>query len=299
MSADVISYLAHDLANPGGGFYSAEDADSLEVEGGVLKKEGAFYVWEKSELREILGSHVEVFSTHFGVKLSGNVPSQHDVQGELVGKVCRRFHFYGNRLIAAAERPLAPAFHRRDCEAPPPRSRRRAIDHRPLAVQAQGLPRCSPSSPAPRRQGSSSVASSIRCSPSAQVLTSWNALLISALSLASTSHPSAAIRQKSLEMALGTVAFLRANLWDSKTKTLLRSWRDGPGPRGMSDDYAFLVQGALSLAIPVLRLTKSRNAGSLRSEREGGGPPFRARAASSPGRTLPRHRERRALLLPR
>jgi uncharacterized protein YyaL (SSP411 family) len=43
------------------------------------------------------------------------------------------------------------------------------------------------------------------------------------------------------------IAFIKANMWDSSTRTLYRSWREGKGPIGQTDDYAFLIRGLLDL----------------------------------------------------
>lgn len=66
-----------------GGFYSAEDADSVPASGGPEKREGAFCVWTASEVRELLPDVVEratgsatqadIFMHHYGVKVPGNV----------------------------------------------------------------------------------------------------------------------------------------------------------------------------------------------------------------------------------
>lgn len=66
-----------------GGFYSAEDADSVPALGGPEKREGAFCVWTASEVRELLPDVVEgaagnatladIFMHHYGVKEQGNV----------------------------------------------------------------------------------------------------------------------------------------------------------------------------------------------------------------------------------
>ena len=64
-----------------GGFYSAEDADSLADADHAVKKEGAFCVWQWDELTELLRekvpgheqlTHAEVFIHHYGVKRDGN-----------------------------------------------------------------------------------------------------------------------------------------------------------------------------------------------------------------------------------
>jgi uncharacterized protein YyaL (SSP411 family) len=46
---ETIGYVLRDLTHPGGGFYSAEDADS---EG----EEGKFYVWTEAQIRAVLGN---------------------------------------------------------------------------------------------------------------------------------------------------------------------------------------------------------------------------------------------------
>lgn len=66
-----------------GGFYSAEDADSVPASGGTKKREGAFCVWTASEIRRLLSDVVEgaksaatqadIFMHHYGVKEQGNV----------------------------------------------------------------------------------------------------------------------------------------------------------------------------------------------------------------------------------
>ena len=43
--------------------------------------------------------------------------------------------------------------------------------------------------------------------------------------------------------AENAAAFIRENLYDSDTEELCRSWREGKGPRGVAEDYAFLTQG--------------------------------------------------------
>lgn len=66
-----------------GGFYSAEDADSVPASGGPEKCEGAFCVWTASEVRDLLPDVVEgatgaatqadIFMHHYGIKEQGNV----------------------------------------------------------------------------------------------------------------------------------------------------------------------------------------------------------------------------------
>jgi len=63
---DILDYVLRDMTHPGGGFYSAEDADS---EG----HEGKFYCWTKSELSMLLAvDEFNVVVRHFGITENGN-----------------------------------------------------------------------------------------------------------------------------------------------------------------------------------------------------------------------------------
>ena len=71
--------------SPDGGFYSAEDADSLSPNGGGKEKsEGAFYVWSLDEVRSVLGDDGRLFALQYGLVDQGNV--ENDPQGEFSGK---------------------------------------------------------------------------------------------------------------------------------------------------------------------------------------------------------------------
>ena len=87
MAMDIVTYVSRDLRNREGGFYCAEDADSLPSNDSTIRKEGAFYVWTAARIDEELGDHSEMFKFHFGVKEEGNCDTKHDTQGELRGQV--------------------------------------------------------------------------------------------------------------------------------------------------------------------------------------------------------------------
>jgi uncharacterized protein YyaL (SSP411 family) len=63
---DILDYVLRDMTHPGGGFYSAEDADS---EG----QEGKFYCWTHDELAKLLSpDEFIVTAKHFGITKAGN-----------------------------------------------------------------------------------------------------------------------------------------------------------------------------------------------------------------------------------
>ena len=69
---DIIRYVLRDMTDAGGGFYSAEDADS---EG----KEGKFYCWTKEELSDLLTApEFNVAARYFGVTKDGNFVDHSD-----------------------------------------------------------------------------------------------------------------------------------------------------------------------------------------------------------------------------
>jgi len=63
--AETLEFVRREMTHPQGAFFSALDADS---EG----EEGKFYVWEKAEIKQILGSNAEAFCALYGVTDTGN-----------------------------------------------------------------------------------------------------------------------------------------------------------------------------------------------------------------------------------
>ncbi len=61
----IFRYVMRDLTAPGGGFFSAEDADSEGVE-------GRFYVWTRRELDTVLGADAALFAAAYDVTAAGN-----------------------------------------------------------------------------------------------------------------------------------------------------------------------------------------------------------------------------------
>lgn len=61
---ETLEFIARELTSPEGLFYSALDADSEGVE-------GKFYVWQKEELQQLLGSRYDVFAAYYNVNSLG------------------------------------------------------------------------------------------------------------------------------------------------------------------------------------------------------------------------------------
>ena len=82
----IFDYVLRDMTEPGGGFYSAEDADSIiDPEEPGVKGEGAFYIWSADDIRELVGQPAaEWFCHRYGVADGGNVAN--DPHHEFTGR---------------------------------------------------------------------------------------------------------------------------------------------------------------------------------------------------------------------
>ncbi|HVY38081.1 MAG TPA: thioredoxin domain-containing protein [Polyangia bacterium] len=71
---ETCDYLMREMTSPEGAFYSATDADSLTPDG--HQEEGAFFVWSRREIEEVLAprgaDETARFIAHYGVTAEGN-----------------------------------------------------------------------------------------------------------------------------------------------------------------------------------------------------------------------------------
>jgi uncharacterized protein YyaL (SSP411 family) len=211
VARDILDYVARDMTSKEGGFFSAEDADSLFEHGKPDHGEGAFYVWTKKEIDAALGDAAEVFDFHYGVQSHGNAPEGSDPQDEFRGK---------NILIerhTIAE--TAKQFKKSEDDVRQSLARSR---EKLFAIRAKR--------PRPHLDD--------------KIIAAWNGLMISAYARAAQVLD----EPRYLESATRAANFVRAHLWDDSRKTLFRSYREGRSAvEGFADDYAFVVQGLLDL----------------------------------------------------
>ena len=84
---ETLAYVRRDLTSPEGGFFCAEDADSLLAAGRPEHAEGAFYVWTQAEIEAALNpERAAAFCAWFDVQPDGNAPAESDPHGEFTGK---------------------------------------------------------------------------------------------------------------------------------------------------------------------------------------------------------------------
>lgn len=220
VARDIISYIHRDLSDGNGALFAAEDADSFPTEGAKQTKEGAFYVWDESEIKNGLkeGSSSEGFdpdlafkilASHYDIQLDGNVgPS--DLHGELVGK---------NVLHSTC-------------------SLKETISHLNLSVsieRAQSLLSASKAKLFSIREKRP------RPSRDDKVVTAWSYMTISALVRSAEVLEINKGEIDPLELALKADKWLWENAWDASTQRFCRSWREGKGPIGTALDYAEAV----------------------------------------------------------
>jgi uncharacterized protein YyaL (SSP411 family) len=91
----TLDYALRDLRHSGGGFYSAEDADSA-TDHTLEKSEGAFYIWTAAEIERLAGPAAEWLCYRYGVEEDGNAPGELEGQNILyqahsVEETARRF----------------------------------------------------------------------------------------------------------------------------------------------------------------------------------------------------------------
>ncbi|MBM3726472.1 MAG: thioredoxin domain-containing protein [Acidobacteria bacterium] len=206
----IFRYVMRDLAHPEGGFYSAEDADSvMDPANPGEKGEGAFYIWSRAELDAALAPETAAwFSYRFGVEADGNVAE--DPHGEFTGR---------NILFAA--HTVEETAARFGVE---PSSVSEALNG---AVEE--LMR--------RRNGR------IRPHLDDKILVAWNGLMISAFAKGYQVLGHA----EYLECAQRAAEFIHRHLVTADG-VLLRRYRDGEAAiPGFLDDYAFHAQALLDL----------------------------------------------------
>jgi len=86
--AGTVQWLQREMTAPEGYFYAAQDADSFTETTDVEPEEGAFYVWNYSELAELLTEEeLAELQTHFTVTSPGNFEGHNVLQRRHPGKL--------------------------------------------------------------------------------------------------------------------------------------------------------------------------------------------------------------------
>jgi len=90
----ALDYVLRDMQAPDGGFYAAEDADSLTESG--KREEGVFYVWTPAQVGSVAGGEASFLNEALNVSEAGNFDGANTLQA-------RAFSGDYNRLDAGLE----------------------------------------------------------------------------------------------------------------------------------------------------------------------------------------------------
>src|SRR3989338_3057549 len=216
---EIFEYVLRDMTDPKGGFYSAEDADSLPPEKftnmtpaedlSSEKTEGAFYLWRYQEIVEHLGKEsAEVFNYYYGTESRGNAFS--DPHGEFKGKNIL-YVAHGLEITAQKFGKIPQEIQKILNE-----SKNKLFDVRKFR-------------PRPHLDD--------------KVLVDWNGLMISSLALGSRVLDEPRYGQTAEKSAQFILSMLV-----TKDGRLLHRYSDGEaGILGTLEDYAFFIHGLIDL----------------------------------------------------
>ena len=212
IARQTVAYALRDLCHAEGGFFSAEDADSLASTDAEHKTEGAFYVWKASEIDQLLGAKEgSIFRYAYGARKDGNARPESDPHGELKGL---------NTLFRAFTAKKTAEYFKMPVEEV----------EQILQTGREALFKARALRPRPHLDD--------------KVITAWNGLMIGAVAKAG------AVLQEPDFIAAATRAaqFIHDHLCKAPGKGLLRSWREGEAKiDAFAIDYGCLIHGLLDL----------------------------------------------------
>ncbi|MEM9728113.1 MAG: thioredoxin domain-containing protein [Myxococcota bacterium] len=119
VAADVLDYVGREMTAPGGGFYSATDADSPTP--GGHDEEGWFFTWTPAELESLLGpGDAAIVMKVYGVSVSGNFEGRSIFHRALSDRdVASALRVSTEQVNAAIDR-ARPVLYEARAERPPP-----------------------------------------------------------------------------------------------------------------------------------------------------------------------------------
>ena len=205
----TLNFAMNEMRLSAGGFYSALDADSEQVDASGKKtgihSEGAYYLWSEKELKDALTrTEFKFLSEYFHVRENGNIYS--DPQDEFVDLNILSVdeEFRGEALSAKQEKILDS-----------------------VSVKLNEIRY---SRPRPHLDD--------------KVITAWNGMMISAFAVASVNFNDPDL----LVEAVKTARFIINNSFDNINKKLYRQYRNGKADIDATlSDYVWLVHGLLEI----------------------------------------------------
>jgi uncharacterized protein YyaL (SSP411 family) len=113
---ETLDYVAREMTDASGAFYSTQDADSEGVE-------GKFFVWDKTEIESLLGHEdARLFCAYYGVKEGGNFEEKNILNVARPGsEVARELGVSEEQLTEAVARARQILFEAREGRVKPGR----------------------------------------------------------------------------------------------------------------------------------------------------------------------------------
>lgn len=226
---DLIHYITGTLCSESGGFFSAEDSDSMpsnaimhqELDPDEYPKaEGAYYLWQYDDFAKPLTRFEnDVASAHWNVQELGNINSEFDVFQNLA---------FQNTLYTTKDaKEIGQMFGKKESviKETIESARTKLAKHR-LETREKPI-------------------------VDEKIITGWNGAAIGALAKAgnalATRDP--VLSKLALDAAQKSADFVYANLFDDNISALVRMFSYGKpsATLGMNDDYAYLISGLLDL----------------------------------------------------
>jgi len=215
----IFDYVLRDMTDEAGGFYSAEDADSvIDPAEPTVKGEGAFYIWTAEEIRDLVPAPAaDWFCYRYGVAEGGNVAN--DPHQE----------FTNRNILYQAVSVADTAVQFRQIEETVEAGLR---DAERILLEARGK--------------------RVRPHLDDKVLTGWNGLMISAFALGGAVLDEPRYRDAARRAAEFVIGKMCREEFDAQAgrpvPLLLRRYRKGDAAiPGFLDDYALFVQALLDL----------------------------------------------------
>jgi uncharacterized protein YyaL (SSP411 family) len=211
VAEETARYVFNNLLSPEGGFYSAEDAESA-VDASIPdeKEEGAYYLWLKSDIDEILGAEdSKIFCYSYGIDLLGNtIHDPHEVFGKKNVLYLAHDVFETSAKFEKTVEEISQAIDR---------SKEKLLNARKQR-------------PAPALDD--------------KILTNWNALTISSLCSLFRANG----KKEYLDKAVTAMNFILANLITEVPNALLHRYKDGEARfDGTLEDYSFVISALIDI----------------------------------------------------
>jgi uncharacterized protein YyaL (SSP411 family) len=203
VAQDILSYVGRELTSPEGAFYSAQDADNLVAEQAAgVHKEGAFYLWQWQDLKEILSEdEFKIFTETYTIEEDGNIEVDPLKEFENLNVVFLNEKAEARSQMSAELKSIRQKVFEARNKRPHP-----SLDDK--------------------------------------ILTDWNGLMISSLSVAS----SVLENDQYLEQAKKAADFILKTMIREKDGRLMHRYRDAEVKiTGFLTDYAFFIGGLLDL----------------------------------------------------